>query len=81
MANETITSKIEGLNKWIKALLFFITGGLFSAVFRIIRFTETKNIVTLVVAIVGLVTFLAPVLGIVDAVTELANEKVTVLAD
>ncbi len=81
MANETITAKIEGLNKWLKVLIFLLVGGIFSPLYRIFRYTETKNIVTLVVAIVSFVTGLAFILAIVDIVTEITSNKVTVLAD
>ena len=81
MENKTITAKIEGLNKALKVILFLFFGGILSPLYRIFRYTETKNVVTLVVAIVSFVIGLSWVLGIVDAVTELASEKVTVLAD
>ncbi|MBQ8546725.1 MAG: hypothetical protein IJ437_07295 [Clostridia bacterium] len=81
MSNETITAKIEGLNKWLKFFIFLLVGGIMSPLYRVFRFTETKNTVTLVVAIVSFVLGLAGILGIVDAITELTSDKVTVLAD
>ena len=81
MENQTITAKIEGLNKILKVVLFLLVGGILSPLYRVFRYTETKNIVTLVVAIVSFVIGLSWVLGIVDAITELTSDKVTILAD
>ncbi|MBE6663489.1 MAG: hypothetical protein E7602_03180 [Ruminococcaceae bacterium] len=81
MANESITAKIEGLNKVLKFFIFFLVGGIMSPLYRVFRYLETKNTVTLVVAIVSFVFGLSWVLGIVDAITELTSDKVTVLAD
>ena len=81
MANESITAKIEGLNKVLKFFIFILVGGIMSPLYRVFRYLETKNTVTLVVAIVSFVFGLSWVLGIVDAITELTSDKVTVLAD
>ncbi len=81
MENETITAKIEGLNKWVKVIIFLFLGAIFSPLYRVFRYTETKNVVTLVVAIVSFVTGLSLILEIIDIVTEITSNKVTVLAD
>ena len=81
MENQAITAKIESWNKWLKALLFFFTRGLFSVIFRIIRYTETKNVVTLVVSIISLVTGLCLILCLIDTVTEITSNKTSILAD
>lgn len=80
MANETYTAKIESLPKIAKVLLFFFFGWILSSVYRILRYTETKNSVTLVVGIVGFF-FVGVIVGIIDAVTEGLDNKVTILAD
>lgn len=80
MANETYTAKIESLPKIAKVLLFFFFGLILSSVYRILRYTETKNSVTLVVGIVGFF-FVGVIVGIIDAVTEGLDNKVTILAD
>ena len=81
MANESLTAKIESLDKILKFFIFLLVGGIMSPLYRVFRYLETKNTVTLVVAIVSFVFGLSWVLGIVDAVTELSSNKVTVLAD
>ena len=80
MANESYTAKIESLPKIAKVLLFFFFGWILSSLYRVLRYTETKNTVTLVVGIVGFF-FVGVILGIVDAVTEALDNKVSLLAD
>lgn len=80
MANETYTAKIESLPKIAKVLLFFFFGWILSSLYRVFRYTETKNTTTLVVGIIGFL-FIGGIYGIIDAVTEAINDKVTVLAD
>ena len=76
-----MTAKIESWNKWLKAILFLFTLGLFGIVFRVMRFVENKNSVTLVVAIISIIPPLGQVLAIIDTVTEIANNQVSLLAD
>ena len=82
MANKSLTATYEDLPKIAKLLLQFFFGWLIGGVYRIIRYTERQNIVTLVVGILGLVTGVGnAILWIVDFITELLNNKITVLAD
>jgi Na+-transporting methylmalonyl-CoA/oxaloacetate decarboxylase beta subunit len=77
-----ITETYENLPKIIKVLLQIFLGAIVSGVYRVIRFLETKNIVTLVVGIVSLVTGgLFGILWVVDLVTEIFKNRITVLAD
>ena len=77
-----ITAQFEALPKWAKIILLlpFLVGGLVSSIYRIIRYTETKNTTTLVVGILGLIC-IGPVLAIIDIVTEVTDDKNKVLAD
>ena len=78
----SITKTFEDLPKWAKVLLILFFGWVISPIFRIIRFVETKNVVTLVVGIVGLVSGIGNViLEIIDLVTEITSNKITILAD
>ena len=82
MANKSITQTYEELPKIAKILLQIFLGWLISGVYRIIRWTETKNTVTLVVGIVALLTGSANfVFQIIDLVTEILNNRISVLAD
>ena len=76
-----ITETYENLPKIVKILLQIFLGYLISGLYRIIRFLETKNIVTLVVGILCLVTGVGNfVAWIVDLVTEIFKNRITVLA-
>ena len=75
-----ITAQFEALPMWAKLIIIIFTGGLASAIYRILRYTETKNTATLVVGIVALF-FLGVVLAIVDIVTEVTDNKIKIFAE
>ena len=76
------TQKYEELPKIVKIILQIFLGGLIGGIYRIIRFVETKNVVTLVVGILVLVTGIGNLLAwIVDLITEILHNRITVLAD
>ncbi len=77
-----LTETYENLPKIAKILLQIFLGGVIGGIYRIVRYTETKNIVTLVVGIVCLVTGVGNFAAwIIDLVTEITQNKITVLAD
>ena len=77
-----ITQKYEALPKIAKVLLQLFLGYIISGVYRIIRFTETKNVVTLVIGLLTLFTGIGNAIAwIVDLITEITSNKITVLAD
>lgn len=78
--NSSITAMYNDLPKIAKILLQIFLGSLISGVYRILRYVETKNIVTLVVGILCFVG-LGFIFWIVDLVTMITNEKISVLAD
>lgn len=80
MASKNLTAKFESLPMLVKVLVLFVFGVVVSGVYRIVRYLETKNIVTLVAGILCF-TGIGFVIGIVDAVTEILNNKITLLAD
>lgn len=80
--NTPWTGAYEALPKIAKILLQIFFGYLIGGVYRIVRFVETKNIVTLVVGIIVLVTGVGNFIAwICDLVTEITQDKITVLAD
>lgn len=82
MANKTLTASYEGLSKIVKIILQIFFGGLIGGIYRIIRFTETGNVVTLIVGILCLVTGVGNFIAwIVDLITEITSNRITVLAD
>ena len=82
MASSSLTQQFEDLSKLIKVIALIFIGGIISPVYRFIRYTETKNTTTLIVAVLSLVTggFFG-ILPIVDIVTEVTDNKIKVLAD
>ena len=80
MASKSITANFESLPKIAKVLILIFLGVVVSGVYRIVRYLETKNIVTLVAGILCF-TGIGFIFGIVDAVTEILNNKITLLAD
>ena len=80
--NKPITQIYEELPKIVKILLQIFLGAVVSGVYRVIRFLETKNIVTLVVGLVSLFTGgLFGILWLIDLITEITKNKISVLAD
>ena len=78
---QSITAMYEQLPKIAKIILQIFLGGLIGGIYRILRYLETKNIVTLVVGILGLVTGIGNfILWVVDLITEITQNRITVLA-
>lgn len=73
------TETYENLPKLIKILLQIFLGSLISGIYRILRFVETKNVVTLVAGILCFVG-LGFIFWIIDLVTEIVKNRITVLA-
>ena len=78
--NSSITAMYDELPKIVKIILQIFLCGLIAPVYRILRYVETKNIVTLAV---GILCFfgLGFIFWVIDLVTEITNNKITVLAD
>lgn len=76
-----ITETYESLPKIVKILLQLILGGVIGGIYRIVRFFETKNVITLVVGLLctftGVGNFIA---WVVDLITEITQNRITVLA-
>ena len=75
-------NKFEELPKLVKVILLFFLGWIICGIYRIIKYTQSKNIVTLVVGLLVLFTGIGNgIATIVDIVTEILNDRITVLAD
>lgn len=82
MASSSLTKTFEDLDKIVKLVLIFFFGWIISGVYRIIRYTETKNTVTLVVGLLALFTGVGNfIFEVVDFITTLLDNKIRVLAD
>lgn len=75
-----MTATYENLPKIVKIILQIFLGSLIGGVYRILRFVETKNIVTLVAGVLNFFG-LGLLFWIVDLVTEITNNKITFLAN
>ena len=77
-----LTAAYESLPKILKVILQLIFGAIIGGIYRIVRFVENGNVITLVVGILVLVTGIGNAIAwIVDLVTEILSNKITVLAD
>ena len=83
MASKTpYTGAYEALPKIAKIIIQIILGAFVGGIYRIVRFVETKNIVTLIVGILVLFTGVGNfVAWVIDLITEITQNKITVLAD
>lgn len=81
MANKSITAQYDELPFIIRLIIQIFLGWLASGVYRIIRFLETKNIVTLVVGILALIPGPDFIAWIVDLVCVITKGKPTVFVD
>ena len=82
MANKSITQQYVDLPWIVKVILQLVFGLLISGIYRIIRFLETKNLITLIAGIVGLFTGIGnAIFWILDLVTTILAGKPTVFAD
>ncbi len=82
MANKSLTAQYEALPKIVKVLIQLLLGAVVGGIYRIVRFTETKNVVTLVAGLLTLFTGIGNAIAwVVDLVTEIISDRITVLAD
>ena len=77
-----ITNAYESLPKIVKILLQLILGAIIGGIYRIVRFFETGKVLTLVAGLLTLFTVIGNAIAwVVDLVTELLFDRITVLAD
>ena len=81
MAKKTITGAYEALPKIVKILLQIFLGAIVGGIYRILRFLETKNIVTLIVGILALIPPISVVFWVLDLITEATSDRISVLAN
>lgn len=79
---KTLTQQYEALPKLFKLILQLVLGVVVGGIYRVIRFTETNNLVTLVVGLLCLFTGIGNVIiWVVDLITEFLFDRITVFAD
>ena len=73
-------SWFESLPKIVRIILFIpFWGWVFSALNRIFKYVDKKNTVTLVVGIICVLPIIGFVMSIIDLVTTITADKITVL--
>ena len=73
-------SWFENLPKIVRIILFIpFWGWVFSALNRIFKYVNKKNTVTLVVGIISVLPIIGFVMSIIDLVTTITDDKITVL--
>ena len=79
--NKPITQMYEELPQIAKILIQLFLGAVVGGLYRVLRDLETKNTTTLVVGIISLVTGgVFGVLWVIDLITEIFSDGITVLA-
>ena len=81
MANNSFTATYEALPKIVKVILQLFLGSIVGGIYRILRYVETKNTTTLVVGVLALIPPISFVFWVLDLVTEITKNQITVLAD
>jgi hypothetical protein len=78
----SLTASYDALPMILRLILQIVLGVVVGGIYRIVRFVESKNIVTLIAGIIALVTGIGNLIAwIVDLVTLIINGKYTVLVD
>lgn len=81
-SSKGLTASYEALPQIAKIILQIFFGAFIGGVYRIVRYLETKNVVTLVVGILSLVTGVGNAIAwLVDLVTEITSNRITVFSD
>ncbi len=79
--NKGLTAAYEALPKILKVIIQLLLGAVIGGIYRIVRFVETGNIVTLVVGLLVLFTGIGNAIAwVVDIVTEILFNRITVFA-
>lgn len=80
--NKPITEMYEELPQIAKILIQIFLGSIIGGLYRVLRYLETKNTTTLVVGVISLFTGgVFGILWVIDLVTEITKNRITVLAD
>ena len=80
-SNKSFTAMFEELPKIAKVLIIVFLGWIVGGIYRVLRYTETKNTSTLVAGLLGLIPPIDFVLWVADLVSEILNNKISFFAD
>ena len=80
-SSKSFTAMYEELPKWAKIIIQVFAGAVVGGIYRILRYLETKNTVTLVAGILALIPPIDFVFWILDLITEATSNRISILAD
>lgn len=79
---KTLTATYDALPMILRVIIQIIFGVVVGGIYRIVKYFESKNLITLIVGLVVTFTGIGNVIAwIVDLVTLILNGKYTVFAD
>ncbi len=79
---KTLTRQYDELPLFLRVILQLVFGVVVGGIYRLVRYVESRNILTLVVGIICTFTGIGNVIAwIVDLVTLIVNGKYTVFVD
>lgn len=80
--NNSLTKSYDELPFILRLIIQIIGGAIVGGIYRIVRYFESKNIVTLVVGLLATFTVVGNVIAwVVDLVTLILNGKYTLFVD
>ncbi len=81
MNTKTLATQFNQLPYVLKLILVIMGSSIMSCLYRVFKYLETKQIVTLLAAIaIFVIPCVAPVLWVLDIVTMITKGEITVLA-
>ena len=80
-SKNTLTATFESLPKIAKVLLLVFFGWIVGGIFRVVRYTETKNTTTLIAGLLGLIPPVDLILWVLDLVGEVMHDQLTFCVD
>ena len=80
-SKKSLTAMYNELPKGAKVLLLIFFGWIVGGIYRVVRYTETKNTTTLVAGLLGLIPPIDFVLWGADLVAEILHDKILFFAD
>ena len=80
-SKNSLTALFDQLPKVAKIIILVLAGWIVGGIYRVLRYTETKNTTTLAAGLLGLIPPIDLVLWVADIFTEVTEDKITFLAD
>lgn len=80
--SNSLTASYDSLPMLLRLILVIVGGVIVGGIYRIVKYFETKNIVTLVVGLLATFTGIGNlIIWVIDVVTTIIHGKFTIFAD